>query len=401
MTDRPMLVERMRRFGNTIFGEMSALAVATDSINLGQGFPDTDGPAEVIEAAVAAMRAGHNQYPPATGIESLRRAIATHQRRFYGLTYDADSEVLVTAGATEAIAATVLALCETGDEVIAFEPMYDSYSACIAMAGAVVRPVTLRPPIDAGGVGEHARFTFDIDELRAAITPRTKLILLNTPHNPTGKVFTVDELRAIADLAIEHDLIVMTDEVYEHLTFDVEHVPLATLAGMRERTIVVSSSGKTFSFTGWKIGWICGPPGLVQAVRTVKQFLTYVNGAPFQHAVAAALAMDDAYYDSFARGLLAKRDLLLDGLRAAGFTAYVPDGTYFITTDITPFGESDGMAFCRALPERVGVVAIPNVVFYENPARGGSSVRFAFCKRDEVLVEAAARLRKLRQLVVK
>ncbi|HUP71634.1 MAG TPA: pyridoxal phosphate-dependent aminotransferase [Acidimicrobiales bacterium] len=401
MTDRLMLVERMRRFGNTIFGEMSALAVATDSINLGQGFPDTDGPAEVIEAAVAAMRAGHNQYPPATGIEPLRRAIANHQRRFYGLTYDADSEVLVTAGATEAIAATVLALCETGDEVIAFEPMYDSYSACIAMAGAVVRPVTLRPPIDAGGVGEHARFTFDLDELRAAITPRTKLILLNTPHNPTGKVFTVDELRAIADLAIEHDLIVMTDEVYEHLTFGVEHVPLATLAGMRERTIVVSSSGKAFSFTGWKIGWVCAPPGLVQAVRTVKQFLTYVNGAPFQHAVATALAMDDAYYVGFARGLQNKRDLLLDGLRSAGFTAYVPDGTYFITTDIAPFGESDGMAFCRALPERVGVVAIPNVVFYENPARGGSSVRFAFCKRDEVLIEAAARLRKLRQLVVK
>ena len=396
MTDRPVLVERMRRFGNTIFGEMSALAVATDSINLGQGFPDTDGPAEIIEAAVAAMRAGHNQYPPATGIAPLRQAIADHQRRFYGLTYDPDTEVLVTSGATEAIAATVLALCEAGDEVIAFEPMYDSYSACIAMAAAVVRPVTLRPPIDAGGRGEAARFTFDLDELRAAITTRTRLILLNTPHNPTGKVFTADELRALADICIEHDLIVMTDEVYEHLTFGVEHVSLASLPGMRERTIVVSSSGKTFSLTGWKIGWVCAPAPFVQAVRSVKQFLTYVSGAPFQHAIAMALAMDDAYYRQFALVLQSKRDLLLDGLRSAGFTAYVPDGTYFITTDITPFGESDGMAFCRTLPERVGVVAIPNVVFYENPDRGRASVRFAFCKRDDILIDASARLQKLR-----
>ena len=395
MTDRPVLVERMRRFGNTIFGEMSALAVATGSINLGQGFPDADGPAEILEAAVAAMRAGYNQYPPATGIAPLRQAIADHQRRFYGLAYDPESEVLVTAGATEAIAATVIALCEAGDEVIAFEPMYDSYSACIAMAGAVVRPVTLRPPVDAGGRGESARFTFDIDELRAAVTPRTKLILLNTPHNPTGKVFTVDELRAIADLCIEHDLIVMTDEVYEHLTFGVEHVCLASLPAMRERTVVVSSSGKTFSFTGWKIGWVCAPARLVQAVRTVKQFLTYVSGAPFQHAIASALAMEDTYFRQFAAVLRGKRDLLLDGLRAAGFTAYVPDGTYFITTDITPFGESDGMAFCRSLPERAGVVAIPNVVFYENPDRGRASVRFAFCKRDDVLIEASARLQKL------
>lgn len=397
MTDHPVLVERMRRFGNTIFGEMSALAVATGSINLGQGFPDTDGPSEIIEAAVSALRAGHNQYPPATGIAPLRHAISDHQRRFYDLSYDADTEVLVTAGATEAIASTVLALCEAGDEVIAFEPMYDSYSACIAMAGAVVRPVTLRPPTDPTAEGAASRFTFDVDELRAAITPRTKLILLNSPHNPTGKVFTVDELRVIAELSIEHDLVVMTDEVYEHLTFDVAHVPLATLPGMRDRTIVVSSSGKTFSFTGWKIGWICGPPVLVQAVRTVKQFLTYVNGAPFQHAIATALAIDDAYYASFAKELQRKRDLLLDGLRAAGFTVYVPDGTYFITTDITSFGETDGMAFCRSLPERAGVVAIPNVVFYEHPERGRPFVRFAFCKRDEVLTEAATRLQKLRE----
>jgi N-succinyldiaminopimelate aminotransferase len=395
MTDRPVLVERLRRFGNTIFGEMSALAVATGSINLGQGFPDTDGPSEIIDAAIAALRAGHNQYPPATGIAPLRQAIAEHQRRFYDLDYDPDTEVLVTAGATEAIASTILALCEPGDEVIAFEPMYDSYSACVALAGAIVRPVTLRPPVDARGTGESARFTFDADELRSAVTPRTKLILLNTPHNPTGKVFTADELHTIATLCLEHDLIVMTDEVYEHLTFDVAHVPLASLPGMRERTVVVSSSGKTFSFTGWKVGWICSTPALVQAVRTVKQFLTYVNGAPFQHAIASALAVDDAYYASFAKELQRKRDLLLDGLRAAGFDAFVPDGTYFITTDITSFGEVDGMAFCRALPERAGVVAIPNVVFYENPERGRSFVRFAFCKRDEVLIEAATRLRAL------
>jgi N-succinyldiaminopimelate aminotransferase len=395
MTDRPVLVERLRRFGNTIFGEMSALAVATGAINLGQGFPDTDGPTEIVDAAVAAMRAGHNQYPPAIGIAALRQAIAEHQRRFYDLAYDPDTEVLVTAGATEAIASTILALCDAGDEVIAFEPMYDSYSACIAMAGALVRPVTLRPPTDPAGTGAAARFSFDADELRAAITPRTRLILLNSPHNPTGKVFTTDELRTIASLSTEHDLIVMTDEVYEHLTFDVAHVPLASLPGMRDRTIVVSSSGKTFSFTGWKIGWVCATPPLVQAVRTVKQFLTYVNGSPFQHAIAGALAVDDAYYATFAKELQRKRDLLLDGLRAAGFTAFVPDGTYFITTDITPFGEADGMAFCRSLPARAGVVAIPNVVFYENAERGRSFVRFAFCKRDEVLIEASSRLRAL------
>jgi N-succinyldiaminopimelate aminotransferase len=382
--ERPHLNARLQGFGATIFGEMSTLAARTGAINLGQGFPDVDGPVEIIDAAVAAMRAGHNQYPPPLGILELRTAIAEHQKRFYDLSYDPDSEILVTAGATEAIAATILALCDHGDEVVAFEPYYDSYGACIAMAGAQRVPVTLRAP----------DFALDVDRLRAAITPRTRLLLLNTPHNPTGKVFTREELAAIAEVCIERDIVVMTDEVYEHLVYDAQHVPLASLPGMRERTITVSSAGKTFSFTGWKIGWICAPASLVAAVRTVKQFLTYVNGAPFQHAMAAALALGDGYYADFRAELRAKRDLLAGGLSAAGFGVFLPQGTYFVTTDIRPLGETDGMAFCRALPERAGVVAIPAVVLYDDVEEGGPLVRFAFCKRTEVLAEAVARLRE-------
>jgi N-succinyldiaminopimelate aminotransferase len=387
---QPHLNERLQGFGATIFGEMSMLAARTGAINLGQGFPDTDGPASVLEAAVDAMRAGHNQYPPPLGIPELRAAIAAHQKRFYGLDYDPDAEVLVTAGATEAIAATILALCDRGDEVVSFEPYYDSYSACIAMAGAQRVPVTLRAP----------DFAFDPDALRAAITPRTRLLLLNTPHNPTGKVFTRDELTAIAEVCIEHDLVVMTDEVYEHLVYDdpargIEHVPLASLPGMRDRTITISSAGKTFSFTGWKIGWLCASPDLVAAVRTVKQFLTYVNGAPFQYAVASALDLGDDFYDGFKADMRARRDLLVAGLQSAGFGVHVPDGTYFVTTDIRPLGEHDGMAFCRALPERVGVVAIPAVVLYDDVDEGSPLVRFAFCKRTEVLEDAVARLAEL------
>ncbi|HEV8297885.1 MAG TPA: pyridoxal phosphate-dependent aminotransferase, partial [Acidimicrobiales bacterium] len=369
----------------TIFGEMSNLAARTGAINLGQGYPDTDGPAEVLDAAIAAMRAGHNQYPPPLGIPDLRQAIADHQKHFYELTFDPDTEILVTAGATEAIAATMLALCGPGDEVAAFEPYYDSYAACIAMAGARRVPITLHAP----------DFALDVDRLRDAIGPRTKLLLLNTPHNPTGKVFTRDELTAIAEVCIERDIVVMTDEVYEHLVYDAEHVPLASLPGMRDRTITISSAGKTFSFTGWKVGWICARPELVSAVRTVKQFLTYVNAAPFQHAIATALRLSDGYYDGFARELQAKRDLLGGGLRRAGFTVYEPRGTYFITTDIRPLGEHDGMAFCRSLPERAGVVAIPAVVLYDDVAEGSPLVRFAFCKRTEVLEEAVARLSRL------
>jgi N-succinyldiaminopimelate aminotransferase len=383
---RPYLNRRLQGFGATIFGEMSSLAARTGSINLGQGFPDTDGPAEVIEAAVAAMRDGCNQYPPPRGVADLRQAIAEHQKRFYGLSYNPDTEVLVTAGATEAIAATVLALCDRGDEVVAFEPYYDSYSACIAMSGARRVPVTLRTP----------DFALDLERLREAITSRTKLLLLNTPHNPTGKVFTRDELEAIAQVCIERDVVVMVDEVYEHLVFEAEHVPMASLPGMRERTITVSSAGKTFSLTGWKIGWVCAPPELVSAVLTVKQFLTYVNGAPFQHAIAAALRLGDDYFTGFAGELREKRDLLAAGLRAVGFGVHQPLGTYFITTDIRPLGESDGMAFCRALPERAGVVAIPAVVLYDDRAEGAPLVRFAFCKRTEVLEEAVARLGAMR-----
>ncbi|MER5744358.1 pyridoxal phosphate-dependent aminotransferase [Streptomyces sp. NPDC002225] len=382
---RPLLNRRLDGFGTTIFAEMSALAVRTGSINLGQGFPDTDGPEEVREAAVRALREGKgNQYPPGPGVPELRTAIADHQRRFHGLAVDPDTEVLVTAGATEAIAAAMLALLEPGDEVIAFEPFYDSYAACIAMAGAQRVPLTLRAP----------SFRPDLDELRSKITPRTRLLLLNTPHNPTGTVLTREELTAIAELAVAHDLLVVTDEVYEHLVFEGEHIPMASLPGMRERTVTISSAGKSFSYTGWKVGWVTAPAPLVTAVRTAKQYLTYVSAGPFQYAIAEALRLPDTYFDTFRADLRRKRDLLADGLRAAGFEVHRPQGTYFITTDISPFGETDALAFCRALPERHGVVAVPNSVFYDDPEAGRSLVRFTFCKRDEVLREAVGRLRR-------
>jgi N-succinyldiaminopimelate aminotransferase len=382
-------VRRMRPFGTTIFAEMSALAVRTGAVNLGQGFPDTDGPPEMLEAAAEALRTGHNQYPPGPGIPALRAAVAQHQRRFWGLEYDPDGEVLVTAGATEAVAAAILGLCEPGDEVVCFEPYYDSYAASIALAGAVRRPVTLRPA--AGG-----RYAFDPDELRAAFGPRTRLVLLNSPHNPTGKVFTRAELTQIAELCQEHAAYAVTDEVYEHLVFSdaaEAHIPIATLPGMRERTVRISSAGKTFSCTGWKIGWASGPADLVTAVMRVKQFLTFVNGAPLQPAVAVALGLPDSYYEGFRAGLEARRDQLVAGLTDAGFGVLPSEGTYFVTTDITPLGGTDGMEFCRSLPERCGVVAVPTQVFYDDPEAGKRLVRFAFCKRPEVIDEAARRLR--------
>ncbi|MCT9138895.1 pyridoxal phosphate-dependent aminotransferase [Streptomyces violarus] len=388
---RPLLNRRLAEFGTTIFAEMSALALSTGAINLGQGFPDTDGPEEVREAAVRALRDGRgNQYPPGPGVPELRTAVAAHQLRRYGLSYDPDTEVLVTAGATEAIAAALLALVEPGDEVIALEPYYDSYAACIAMAGGTRVPVTLRAHEVEG------RFRLDLDELRDAVTDRTRLLLINTPHNPTGTVLTHEELAAIAELAVERDLLVVTDEVYEHLVFDdAEHVPLATFPGMRERTVTISSSGKTFSFTGWKVGWVTGAPDLVAAVRSAKQYLTYVASGPFQHAVAEALRLPDSYFADFRSDMLAKRDLLAGGLERAGFKVFRPAGTYFITTDIRPLGETDGFAFCRALPERCGVVAIPNAVFYDHREQGAPFVRFAFCKRTGVLEEAGRRLTTL------
>jgi N-succinyldiaminopimelate aminotransferase len=378
----------MRPFGTTIFTEMSALAVRTGAVNLGQGFPDTDGPGSMLDAAAEALHSGHNQYPPGPGIPALRAAIAAHQRDFWQLEYDPDSEVVVTAGATEAIAATILALCEAGDEVICFEPYYDSYAAGIALAGAVRRPVTLRP-------GPDGRYGFDPDALRAAFGPRTRLVLLNTPHNPTGKVFTRTELATIAALCVEHDVYAVTDEVYEHLVYDGEHQPLAGFPGMRERTVQISSAGKTFSCTGWKVGWACGPAPLVSATLRVKQFLTFVNAGPLQPAVAHALSLPPSYYPEFRADLQAKRDLLVAGLTEAGFGVYVPEGTYFVTADITPLGGTDGAAFCRELPERCGVVAVPTQVFYDDVEAGRRLVRFAFCKRPEVLTEAVSRLSRL------
>ncbi|MEO3927456.1 pyridoxal phosphate-dependent aminotransferase [Micromonosporaceae bacterium B7E4] len=390
-TDSDPLVRRMRPFGTTIFAEMSALAVRTGAVNLGQGFPDTDGPPEMLTAAAEALRGGQNQYPPGPGIPALRAAVAAHQRRFWGLDYDPDGQVLVTAGATEAIAAAILGLCEAGDEVVCFEPYYDSYAASIALAGAVRRPVTLRP-VDGG------RYAFDPAELRAAFGARTRLVLLNSPHNPTGKVFDADELALIARLCQEFDALAVTDEVYEHLVFTdagSPHIPLATLPGMWERTLRVSSAGKTFSCTGWKVGWASGPAPLVAATMRVKQFLTFVNGAPLQPAVAVALALPDGYYHDYRADLQARRDQLGAGLVEAGFEVLVPEGTYFVTADITALGGRDGVEFCRSLPERCGVVAVPTQVFYDDAEAGRRLVRFAFCKRPEVLAEAVTRLRAL------
>ena len=385
----PFLTSKLQGFGSTIFAEMTALAVETGSINLGQGFPDYDGPREVLDAAVEAIRSGQNQYPPGPGVPVLREAVAEHQSRFWGLDYDPATEILVTAGATEALAGALLGLLETGDEVALLEPMYDSYQACIALAGAVTRPVLLRPP----------SYDFDPDEFRAAVTPKTRAILLNTPHNPTGAVLSDEQLRLVAEIAVERDLIVISDEVYEHLTYDgVVHRSIASYPGMRERTLVISSGGKTFNTTGWKVGWICGPAPLVAAARAAKQFLTYVSSGPFQPAIAAGLRLPDSYFRDLADDLRVKRDLLMTGLEEAGFEVFRPRGTYFVTVDIRPVDPSgDGYAFCRSLPERCGVVGIPNVVFYDRAhrAEGRHLVRFAFCKRAELIDEAVTRLKGL------
>jgi N-succinyldiaminopimelate aminotransferase len=384
---RPALTSKLQGFGTTIFAEMSALATATGSINLGQGFPDSDGPRQVLDAAIAEIAGGNNQYPPGPGHPALRHAVAGHQLRFYGLHLDPDTEVFVTAGAQEALAGCLLGTLDTGDELIVLEPLFDTYEPLAAMAGADVVPITLEPP----------NFDLPVDRLRAAVTPRTRAILVNSPHNPTGKVLTLDELQAIADVAIEHDLLVITDEVYEHLTFDgVEHIPIATLPGMFERTLTIGSGGKTFSTTGWKIGWITGPAELVAAARIAKQNLTFVSGGPFQPAIAVGLGLGDEFFAGIAADLQAKRDRLLPGLQHAGFVVHPTSGTYFVTVDITPLRpDGDGMAFCRELPHRCGVVAIPSEALYINKAQGRHLVRFAFCKRFEVLDEAVERLARL------
>ncbi len=382
----PYLVERLQGFGTTIFAEMSELAARTGAINLGQGFPDADGPDEVLEAAVAAIRAGHNQYPPGPGILPLRQAVADHQRRFYGLEIDPDTEVLVTAGASEAIAAAMLALVEPGDEVVVFEPYFDHYATSIALAGGRRRVVRLQEP----------DLHFDEAELEAVIGPDTRLILLNSPHNPTGKVFDAEELGHIAALAIAHDLLVVTDEVYEHMTYDgTQHVPIATLPGMAERTVTISSGGKSFGLTGWKVGWAHGPTDLVGAVHTVKQHLSFTSGAPFQRAMVTALNLGDDYFEGLAADLCAKRDLVAVGLTAAGLEVYDAPGTYYLTADVRRLGYDDGMDFCRELPGRCGVVAVPNRVFYDDEEAGRSIVRFAYPKRFEVLHEAMDRLARL------
>jgi N-succinyldiaminopimelate aminotransferase len=381
---RPPLTRRLSGFGTSVFAEMTALAARHDALNLGQGFPDFDGPAFVMDAAIEAMRAGHNQYAPMPGTPELRRAVAEHQRRFYGLEHDPATEITIHPGATGALFATLQALLDPGDEVVLFEPFYDAYRPDISVAGGSERVVRLVPP----------SFSFDPEELESAVGPRTRALLLNTPNNPAGKVFTRDELDTIAGVCTRHDLIAVTDEVYEHIVFEGEHVPLASRAGMRERTVTISSAGKTFSLTGWKIGWSCAAPPLAAAVRAAHQFTAYAVSTPFQHAMAAALGAPDGYYDELREGYRSRRDALCGGLADVGFAVERPRGTYFANADIRPLGFDDDVAFCRELPERVGVAAIPLSAF---GLEGGPRhmVRFAFCKDEETLEDAIRRLRRL------
>ena len=374
--------------GVTIFEEMTNLAVRTGAINLGQGFPDEDGPAEIKAAAQAAIAAGANQYAPGKGILPLREAIAAHQERFYGLTPNPETEIIVTTGATEAIAASLLAFVGPGDEVLTFEPFYDSYGAMIRLAGAAHVTAPLLAP----------DFMPDMSALEAAFSARTKVVLINNPHNPTGAVFPREVLQRVVELAEKHDAVIITDEVYEHLTFGERHIPVASLPGAAGRTVTISSAGKTFSFTGWKIGWLSGPEHLVAAIRTVKQFLSYSSGTPFQGAIAVGLGLPDAFYTGISETLKHKRDILSEGLRAAGLDVFTPQGTYFVNVDTAPLGISDSVDLARRLPELVGVAAIPVPVFChpEGAERTRSLLRFAFCKKTEVLEEAAARLATLR-----
>lgn len=387
-----MTVERLRPYAVTIFAEMSALAARIGAVNLGQGFPDEDGPPAMLAAAQNAIADGVNQYPPGLGIPALREAIADQRRRKYGTAYDPDTEVLVTVGATEAIAASVLGLVEPGSEVLLIEPFYDSYSPVIAMAGCRRRAVPLR----ADGRG----FAIDVEGLRAAVTAETRALIVNSPHNPTGMVATDDELRGLAELAVEADLLVITDEVYEHLVFDgKQHLPLANYPGMAERTVTISSAAKMFNVTGWKIGWACGPADLIAGVRAAKQYLSYVGGAPFQPAVAQALNSEDAWVRALCGSLQTRRDRLASALADIGFDVHDSSGTYFLCADPRPLGYHDSTEFCAELPQRVGVAAIPMSAFCDPDAAHSDQwnhlVRFAFCKRDDTLDEAIRRLQAL------
>lgn len=379
---RSQIAKSLAPFGETIFTEISRLAAQHQAINLGQGFPNFDGPDFIKNAAIDAIRAGHGQYARSYGVVELNQAIAARFQADSGVAIDPERHVTVTSGCTEAIAASLLGLVNPGDEVILFEPYYDSYRACVAMAGAQARFVTLRPP----------NFAVDESELRAAFSPRTRAILLNTPHNPTGKVFSVDELQLIASLCQEHDAIALCDEVYEKLVFSGKHVSLATLPGMFERTVTLSSLGKTFSLTGWKIGWAIAPPELTAGVRAAHQFLTFSTATPLQYGAIAALQAPESYYAEFVAAYRRRRDLLADGLAQIGFDVFVPSGTYFVLADHTPFGFDSDVTFCRHLIEHVGVAAIPCSAFYHNPADGRSLVRFAFCKTEQSLSEGLDRM---------
>lgn len=390
-----MTVERLRPYATTVFAEMSALAARIGAVNLGQGFPDEDGPPAMLKAAQEAIADGVNQYPPGIGIAPLRHAIAAQRRRRYGIDYNPDTEVLVTVGATEAIAAAVIGLVEPGSEVLLIEPFYDSYSPVVAMASAQRVAVPLIP---------HGRgFALDADALRRAVTPRTRALIVNSPHNPTGTVLSAQELAAIAEVAVAADLLVITDEVYEHLVFDGrQHVPLAGFDGMAERTITISSAAKMFNCTGWKIGWACGPAHLIVGMRAAKQYLSYVGGAPFQPAVALALETEDAWVDDLRATLQARRDRLAAGLVDVGFEVHDSAGTYFLCADPRPLGYDDSSKFCAVLPEKVGVAAIPMSAFCDPDATNGPAdvwnhlVRFTFCKRDDTLDEAIRRLAALK-----
>ena len=391
---RPPVARRVAAFVTTVFSEFSALALKHQAVNLGQGFPDFDGPDEVKDAAIKAIRDGVNQYAVGMGAPALRQSIAAHAQRFYGMRVDPDTMVTVTSGATEAIFDAIMGTVDPGDEVVLFEPFYDSYVASVEMAGGVPRFVRLRPPEP----GRNA-WWFDHSELEAAFSERTRLVLVNTPHNPTGKVYSRDELLLIGELCRRRGALVLADEVYEHIVYaPAEHVRMATLPGMAERTITISSSGKTFSFTGWKVGWAIAQPQLRQAAQSVHQFVTFATASPLQAAVAAALRLPDSYFEDLAAMYRSKRDRLVRALNGCGLRTVPPEGSYFAMADIRPFGFPDDFEFCRHLTREVGVAAIPPSAFYGEAHRreGSAMARFAFCKTDEVLAAAEQRLAGLK-----